>query len=260
MSQQYHLTIADQRDATPRLRWLTLIAPDLARRVRAGQYLLVRCADVGSYDPLLRRALFVAASEPALGQVGLLYEPLDRGLVWLSRGRSGDVLDVIGPFGRPFTIASRTRTLLLAGQGPGLAALLLLAQESVRRGCAVTLFAAAADDARLPPPFLLPREVEYEGVVGQAVDAVTASVASGQPVSAVLWADQVCAALPRDQLAVLRDMIQHVKYRWTRGFASALLEGPLVCGVGACGVCMVDLRRGARLLCSDGPVIDLVDL
>ena len=88
MAQQRQLVIADQRAVTPRLRWLTLHAPDLVRGVQAGQYLLVRCAEQGSYDPLLRRPLFVAATEPALGQIGLLYEPSERGLLWLSRGRA----------------------------------------------------------------------------------------------------------------------------------------------------------------------------
>src|SRR5690242_20793038 len=125
MAQQRHLTIADQRAVTPRMRWLTLTAPELARGVRAGQYLLVRCAEDGSYDPLLRRPLFVAAAEPALGQIGLLYEPAERGLAWLARGRSGDDLDVLGPFGHPFELSARTRSLLLIGAGPGLAALLL---------------------------------------------------------------------------------------------------------------------------------------
>ena len=49
MAHQHLLTIADQRAVTPRLRWLTLHAPDLARGTRAGQYLLVRCAEQGSY-------------------------------------------------------------------------------------------------------------------------------------------------------------------------------------------------------------------
>src|ERR671928_619778 len=104
MALQRLLVIADQREATPRLRWLTLAAPELARSVRAGQYLLVRCAEDGSYDPLLRRPLFVAAAEPALGQIGLLYEPAERGLAWLARGRAGDELDVLGPFGHPFEL------------------------------------------------------------------------------------------------------------------------------------------------------------
>src|SRR3954471_21058700 len=112
MAQQRQLVIAEQRDMTPRLRWLTLHAPDLAREARAGQYLLVRCVEQGSYDPLLRRPLFIAAAAPALGQIGLLYEPSERGLVWLSRGRAGDTLDVIGPLGHPFAPDGRTRNLL----------------------------------------------------------------------------------------------------------------------------------------------------
>src|SRR5690349_3933338 len=260
MAHQRQLIIADQRALTPRLRWLTLHAPDLARAAQAGQYLLVRCAEQGSYDPLLRRPLFIAAAEPALGQIGLLYEPSERGLAWLSRGRAGDTLDVIGPLGHPFTLDARTRNLLLVGSGPGLAALLLLARAGAARG-AVTLIAGADDLDRLPPPFLLPGEVEYQTIVGAAInllgsfasslnsnsenDKVTrrpgdkgkkrdASVAPspGHPVtpSPISWADQICAALPHEQLLALRESIVRVKYRWERGFASALLPGPIVCG------------------------------
>jgi dihydroorotate dehydrogenase electron transfer subunit len=284
MAQQRQLALIDQRAATPRLCWLTLAAPELAHNVRAGQYLLVRCAEVGSYDPLLRRALFVAAAEPALGQIGLLYEPNERGLAWLARGRPGDLIDIVGPLGQPFAVHERTRNLLLIGEGPGLPALLLLARESVARGRAVTLLVGAADDSALPPPYLLPGEVEYQSIIGPAVDLLAGATAAtretrgqedkktkGQDhvslslvlplsVSPLAWADQVCVALPGDQLPALRDAIRAIKYRWERGFASALLEGPIVCGVGACGVCAVELRKRTRMLCSDGPVFDLRDV
>jgi dihydroorotate dehydrogenase electron transfer subunit len=287
MAQQRFLTIADQRAVTPRLRWLTLNAPDLARGIRAGQYLLIRCAEAGSYDPLLRRPLFVAAAQPALGQIGLLYEPAERGLAWLARGRAGDTLDVLGPFGQPFAAERSTRNLLLIGAGPGLAALLLLAHQAAGRGCAVTLLAGGSTADALPPPFLLPGEIEYQTTVGPATDLLAAqspgpqdketrgqgdrekkpkrkdiSLSPPLPVSLspVSWADQICAALPNDQLSALVAAVRAVKYRWERGFASALLDGPLVCGVGACGVCAVELRRGTRMLCSDGPVFDLRDV
>jgi dihydroorotate dehydrogenase electron transfer subunit len=266
MAQQRQLEIADQRSVTARLRWLTLHTPELARAARAGQYLLVRCAEQGSYDPLLRRPLFIAAAEPALGQIGLLYEPSERGLLWLSRGRAGDTLDVLGPLGHPFELEGRTRNLLLVGAGPGLAALLLLARQGAAGG-AVTLIAGASESDRLPPPFLLPGEVEYQTVPGlQIADFRLQIEASGAQSaiynlqSAITWADQICAALPSDQLLALREAIKRVKYRWERGFASALLEGPLVCGVGACGVCTIEMRRGTRMLCSDGPVFDLRDV
>jgi dihydroorotate dehydrogenase electron transfer subunit len=267
MAQQRLLTIADQRAVTPRLRWLTLHAPELARGARAGQYLLVRCAEAGSYDPLLRRPLFVAAAEPALGQIGLVYEPAERGLAWLARGRSGDALDVIGLLGHPFALDGRTRNLLLIGGGAGLAALLLLAREAAGRGAAVTLLAGAAHADVLPPPFLLPGEVEYQTSVGfesadfrLQIEHANHHSTNFNLQSAIAWADQVCVALPREHLLALRETIRQVKYRWERGFASALLEGPLVCGVGACGVCAVEMRKGMRLLCSDGPVFDLRDL
>ncbi|MBK9709964.1 MAG: hypothetical protein IPO81_01320 [Kouleothrix sp.] len=289
MTLQRLLTIADQRSVTARLRWLTLHSPELARTARAGQYLLVRCAEEGSYDPLLRRPLFIAAAEPALGQIGLLYEPSERGLAWLSRGRAGEQIDVVGPLGHPFALDSRTRNLLLLGSGPGLAALLLLARQAASRGCAITLLAGADTAEALPPPFLLPREVEYQTVMGQPIDLLASQppviapesdkktrrladnakrrkeeVTSSPPhpvtLSPITWADQICAALPDDQLLALAGMIRRVKLRWERDFASALLEGPLVCGVGACGVCAVELRRGTRMLCSDGPVFDLRDV
>lgn len=267
MALQRLLTIADQRAVTARLRWLTLHSPELARTARAGQYLLVRCAEEGSYDPLLRRPLFIAAAEPALGQIGLLYEPSERGLAWLSRGRDGDQIDVAGPLGHPFALDSRTRNLLLLGSGPGLAALLLLARQAASRGCAITLLAGGDAAEALPPPFLLPGEVEYQSFAGlQIVDfRLQAEEPRAQSTiynleSAITWADQICAALPDDQLLALAGMIRRVKLRWERDFASALLEGPLVCGVGACGVCAVELRRGTRMLCSDGPVFDLRDV
>lgn len=254
--------------------WLTLHAPAIARGIRPGQYLLVRCADADSADPLLRRPLFVAAAEESLGQIGLLYAPSERGLRWLSRARPGEPIDALGPFGHGFEVDRRTRTLLLVGQGDALGALLLLASQSVRRGCAVALLAGAADQPLLPPAFLLPDEVEYQSTVGSPLGLL---LPPAEPAPAkgkrrpepprptarpelLAWADQVCAALPAEDAATLRDQVRLAKLRWERGFASALLDGPFVCGTGACGVCAAELRVGQRMRCSDGPVFDLRDL
>ncbi|HEU4329084.1 MAG TPA: hypothetical protein VFS21_38455 [Roseiflexaceae bacterium] len=278
MAQHHLLTVADQRAATAQLFWLTLHAPELARAVRPGQYLLLRCAPPGSADPLLRRALFVAAAEEQLGQIGLLYAADERGLAWLSRARTGDTLDALGPFGTPFALDRRTRTLLLVGQGPGLAALLLLARQHSARGGSVALLAGAPEPALLPPPFLMPADVEYQSVIGRTVQLLErrpdpapqpGKKSKGKPTAApaaqpavdsaglIGWADQLCTALPSDQLEPLAEAVRAVKYRWERGFAQTLLEAPLVCGVGACGVCAVETRKGQRLCCSDGPVFDL---
>lgn len=258
-------TVVEQR-AFGGLRWLTLHAPELAGGVRAGQYLLVRCADPASADPLLRRALFVAAADRSAGTVALLYAPDERGTAWLAGRHPGERLDCFGPLGAPFTIDNRTRALLLAGAGPGLAALLLLAREAVARGSAVVLLAAAPALDLLPPPFLLPADVEYQGSVGEPADALAMLAAdkpsAGAPPLAapLVWADQLGVALPLGLLPDLAAQVRAAKLRWQRGFAQALLDGPLPCGAGACLACLVETRDGLRTRCKDGPVFDLRDL
>jgi len=43
-------------------------------------------------------------------------------------------------------------------------------------------------------------------------------------------------------------------------FAQALVVPPMACGVGACQGCGVEVTRGTKLACTDGPVFDLLEL
>jgi dihydroorotate dehydrogenase electron transfer subunit len=257
MARQHTVVIADHRQVTPRLRWLALHVPDLARDARPGHALLVWCNDPGDTYRLLRRPLFVAAALPEIGQVALLYEPDEPGLAWLARRSPGETLDVIGLCGRALLFTDRQRNLLLLGAGAGLAALIFAARFAPSH-TAVTLIAIAGDQDSLPPPFLLPSAVEYETIVNS--DLMAAGVAVLQPAtgaSPLTWADAVVAALPRHALAALGKAIRAVRLRQPRGFAHALIESPPGCGFGACGVCAVELRSGVRLPCVEGPWFDL---
>ncbi|MEM8531254.1 MAG: hypothetical protein AAGF95_10455 [Chloroflexota bacterium] len=283
MAHQHYITIADQRQVTSQLYWLTLHAPDLARHVRPGHYVLVRCAEQGSYDPLLRRPLFVAAVEQAVGQIGLLYTSSERGLAWLARGKAGDTLDVVGLCGRPLTLSQQTRSVLLIGQGERYAPLILLAHQAVAQGSAVTLLLGMPDADALPPAFLLPMDVEYQHVVGNVTELLVAEKPSPQDQALskkanrkqrkqrepllselraplIAWADQVCVAAPPDQLQLVAQLIRNTRLRWDRGFASVIVDAPLVCGVGACSVCATETRQGVRMVCADGPILDLRDI
>ncbi|MDW8233796.1 MAG: hypothetical protein RMJ54_13540 [Roseiflexaceae bacterium] len=257
MARQHTLEIADHRQVTPRLRWLALHAPDLARDARPGHSLLVWCNDSDDPYRLLRRPLFVAATLPEIGQVALLYEPDEPGLAWLARRSPGDSLDAIGLCGRALLFADRQRNLLLIGAGAGLAALIFAARIAPSH-TAVTLIAIAGDEAKLPPPFLLPSAVEYETVVSTDVtSAVAGTLQPAAGTSPLAWADAVVAALPRGALAALVQGIRSMRLRQPPGFAHALIASPPGCGFGACGVCAVELRSGVRLPCVEGPWFDL---
>jgi dihydroorotate dehydrogenase electron transfer subunit len=273
-------TVADTRTFGG-LSYMTLHAPELARGVRPGQYLLVRCAPTGSADPLLGRALFVAGHDGQAGLVRLLFAPDEPGLAWLSMQASGNPISLVGPLGKPFALEKGTRHLLLIGEGQSLPALLMLAHEAASREVAVVLHAGAERSDLLPPPFLLPPAVEYEsfevveerkGTRGQTNSTAvardespfvppSASIASG-PVtpSQIAWADQVAAALPLEKVAPLIEDIRKAKLRWERGFAHVALSGPLPCLTAACLSCLIDSHEGMRLRCKDGPVFDMRDL
>ncbi|ABU58516.1 iron-sulfur cluster-binding protein [Roseiflexus castenholzii] len=260
MARQHTLEITDHRRVTPRLRWLALRAPDLARDARPGHALLVWCNDPGDAYRLLRRPLFIAAALPEIGQVALLYEPDEPGLAWLARRTPGDTLDVVGLCGRALLFTDRQRNLLLIGAGVGLAALLFVARTAPLH-TAVTLIAIAGDQDGLPPPFLLPSAVEYETVVNASLTtAVAEALQPARGTSPLAWADAVVAALPHHALAALVQRIRAVRLRQPSGFAHALIASPPGCGFGACGVCAVELRSGIRLPCVEGPWFDLRDV
>lgn len=261
----YHEPVILERRELGALALLTLHAPELARAARAGQLALVRCAPSGSDDPLLRRAVFFAGADGTAGVVELLVAPEERGLAWLAAQPVGARLDVYAPVGTGFAIEGRLGNLLLAGAGPALPALVFLARALAPRAANVVLLAAGTP-AALPPPYLLPAEVEYqtsadgdEGLLALlGVGGRTSIPAlSGSPVA---WADQICLALTEPLVAGAVEAVRAGRLRWGRGLAQAAVVGPLPCGLGTCLACPIETRDGTRLRCKDGPVFDLRDL
>ncbi len=262
----YHEPIVVERRQLGALTLARWHVPDLARAMRPGQAMLARCAPPESDDPLLRRTLFPADADPHTGVVEVLLAPEERGLAWLAAQPSGARLDVYGPVGNGFTLAEQTRNLLLAGAGPTVPALLFLARAAVARGVAVALLVAAAGADVLPPPFLLPSDVEYlteaSGEATLPALLAGAHLASGPALSGAPpgWADQLCLGLTAPLLAPVIEQVRAGTLRWERGFAQTALAGVMPCGVGTCQSCLVETRSGARLRCKDGPVFDLRDL
>jgi dihydroorotate dehydrogenase electron transfer subunit len=260
----YHDPIITERHERGVLCQLSVRAPELARAARPGHYVLAHCAPPGSADPLLRRAIFLAGADPADGTIELLIDSSERGLAWLADQPVGAQLDLFGPLGTPFTLDGRTRNLLLAGAGSALPALIFLARVAVANGVAGLLLAAADSPDYLPPPFLLPPDLEYQsnadgpaaliGLLGAPAPVATLFA------SPIAWADQICFALTADLVTPAADAVRAGRIRWGRGFAQAAIAGPTPCGVGTCQSCLIDTREGLRTRCKDGPVFDLREL
>lgn len=245
---------------------LRLHAPELAQAVRPGHVVMVRCAPISSADPLLRRPLFLVGADRATATITLLITPTEPGLAWLAAQPVGSQLDLYGPVGQPFTLDGRSQRLLLAGSGSALPSLFFLATQAVMRRHEVVLLAAATDLSYLPPPYVLPSEVEYQTSDQAATGLIAMLTTSTQTALPTLsdnplaWADHLALALDLPLIDPLIEVVRMGRIRWQRGFAQVALAGSMPCGLGLCQACSCETRDGPRLRCKDGPVFDLRDL
>ncbi|WP_052891213.1 hypothetical protein [Thermogemmatispora carboxidivorans] len=254
----YRAIIEENLAVRPELHLLELRAPALAQAVRPGQYCMVRCAEEGAFDPLLRRPFFVHSVE---GQhCRILFQVRGRGTAWLARRPAGEELDLLGPLGQGWQLPSRLSTLLLVAEGFGVVALALLAQRASEQGLAVTLVQEVTQPQESYPAALLPEEVEYHLVTSAGGAAQDTGQQGGLLTTLgdyLSWADAVCLGVSRETALQLYQRFERLR---RPGFAQVAVLQPLVCGTGTCLACTLETSRNPRLICQDGPTFDLPTL
>jgi dihydroorotate dehydrogenase electron transfer subunit len=246
---------------------LRLEEAEQARDVRPGQFVHLRCAPapVRTTDPLLRRPLSVlrtgasSANDLPAGQYEVLYDVVGRGTELLSGLRPGDLVDVLGPLGQPFTIDRSTRNLLLVGGGVGIVPLVALAEEALHAGLSVTLLAGFRTADKVFPAERVPEDVEYVVATDDGSFGHPGLVTELVP-EYLGWADQICACGPVPMLKALGS-IDGVRPRGKRAKPVQIaMEEHMGCAMGVCLGCVVPTRRGPQRVCRDGPVFDLQEM
>jgi dihydroorotate dehydrogenase electron transfer subunit len=237
-------------------RHLTIAAPGVPERFRAGNFVAVTVGD----GRLARRPLWIhrvketGAYGPTLDVV---VEPRGPGSTWLAELPVGARLPVTGPLGRPFALPREPVSCVLVGEGYAAAPLFPLAARLRERGCAVTLVLAAADEGHLLSALEARRSARSVSVVTRDGSVGVRGDVSSQ-VDAVLEradADVVYAAGPATTLAAVAAAAER-RGAWSQ----VALETPMACGTGLCQGCPVPVvaedgvTRRVRA-CVDGPVI-----
>lgn len=237
-------------------RHLTIAAPGIPERFRAGNFVAVSVGD----DRLARRPLWIhrvketGAYGPTLDVV---VEPRGPGSTRLAELPVGAHLPVTGPLGRPFALPREPVSCVLVGEGYAAAPLFPLAARLRERGCPVTLVLAADDEAHLLSALEARRSARSVSVVTR-----DGSVGARGDVPSLLDevleradADVVYAAGPTSTLAAVAAGAER-RGAWSQ----VALETPMACGTGLCQGCPVPVvaedgvTRRVRA-CVDGPVI-----
>jgi dihydroorotate dehydrogenase electron transfer subunit len=227
-----------------------------------GRYFLARCCDDTQdarridWSIYGRRALFCAGTPVATpAQMGSTWELLipaddDPGHRWLAQRSPKSSLNLMGPFGQPFELASHTRALVVLTDAERLPLTLPVVSTMLDRAGRVTLLLLGNIEAATSLLSLIPIAVEVRSISGE--DWLT------QLAEPIRWADQLCAALPNTLYSGLAHHIRSMRFQLDNAFAYVLVSSDLFCGMGACLSCVVAKHDGSYTrACIHGPVFPL---
>ncbi|MGY2081141.1 iron-sulfur cluster-binding protein [Modestobacter sp. SYSU DS0657] len=230
---------------------LSLAAPEVAERAVPGQFVAFAVGGPTSAN-LLRRSIAIAGV--GSGQVQVVVAPHGPGSSWLAGLQAGDVVDVVGPLGRPFPMPPPGTPALLVGGGYGAAALVGLAGRLRATGSEVAAVTGAASAGRLcsvpelgslAAPFVVMTDDGSAGRRGWVTEAVA---------ELVTGAGVVYACGPMGMLRAVADVAT------AAGVPSYVaVEESMACGVGVCMTCVLpvvgaDGRTRFARSCVEGPV------
>jgi dihydroorotate dehydrogenase electron transfer subunit len=230
--------------------------------------------------PLLRRPFSLGGLRRMSDgcEIDLLFRIVGQGTAWLAARQSGEMVDVMGPFGRGFSPPPPDSLAILVAGGIGWPPIHWLAETLRAAGVRCEGVCGARQRALLPVtldgeppadgrPGLFVRELSRHGIpvivtTDDGSSGVHGTVADGlrRLLDGVRDADRVrvFACGPH---AMLRAVAEACAGR--RVSCEVAMEQMMACGMGTCQSCVVPVRdRGSpegwryRLCCSDGPVFD----
>lgn len=239
---------------------LTLVAPEVAERVRPGQFLSIGMPADRAF--LLRRHFSIHQASRRGGWAGTLefvFDPRGPGTAWLAEVKAHQFLDVIGPLGTAFAYPKKLTHCLLVSEGHGSATIYFLAQELRAQGKRVDMIVGAdshehvfkpIDGKRLSQTIAIVTADGSLGERGSVLDALPHMVEATR-------AQVVYAAARRPTLRAIAEFCMERRIP-----AQVAVEEHMACGIGMCFTCAVPVIRkdgsGYDNLraCTEGPVFN----
>lgn len=247
-------TIVDRQELTKRdLISLTVEAPQIARKIKPGQFVVLRVNETGERIPLT-----VASKDVANGTITIIFQVVGKSTALLASLKVGDAIkDLVGPLGTPAEY-SRIGTVVGVGGGSGIAVLyhlltghrevgnhvigiigarshdLLILEDEMRAVCAELI--VTTDDGSY-------------GMHGKVTDALRHLVERGEHI------DRVLAVGPLVMMRAVTEMTR------VYGIPTEVSLNPImVDGTGMCGGCRCTVGGQTRFACVHGPHFDAFEV
>ncbi len=233
----------------PEVIGIEVEAPLIARKRKAGQFVVLRAKETGERFPLT-----IVDSDGEAGTVTLIYQVVGRSTIELAALGEGDFIpDILGPLGHPTEVKKVGTVLAIAG-GVGIALLYPIAKAMKEAGNRVISMLGARNTSLL----ILKDQI---AAISDATEIITDDGSSGRKgfVTELLKAhldrggpaDEVVCVGPAVMMKAVCGITR------ARKIPTIVSLNPImVDGTGMCGGCRVTVGGKVKFACVDGPEFD----
>jgi glutamate synthase (NADPH/NADH) small chain len=241
--------IVEKRDLAPSLTLFKLYVPDIAKKVKAGQFVVLRVDDYAERIPLT-----VAEYNREAGLITVIFQAVGSSTQKMAKFEKGQaLLDVVGPLGKPSHI-EKFGTVVCVGGGVGVAPVLPIAKALFEAGNKVISIIGARTKEMLiledemkavsTELYVTTDDGSY-GHHGFVTDVLKQIIAKGEKIVEVVGIGPVI---------MMKAVCDVTKPHSIRTIVS--LNTIMVDGTGMCGCCRATIGGETKFVCVDGPEFD----
>jgi ferredoxin--NADP+ reductase len=241
--------IIEKQDLSENVVRMVLAAPEIARKRRAGQFIILKMDEKGERIPLT-----IVDSDEKAGTLTIIFQVVGKSTAALAAMKAGDALmDLQGPLGNPTEIENFGHVVCIGG-GVGVGVVYPLAAALKKAGNRVTSIIGARNKT------LLILEEEMKKLSDRLIVATDdgsygfhgfVSVVLQNLIDAGEKIDRVYAIGPVPMMRVLCNVTK------PHGIPTVVsLNSIMVDATGMCGACRVSVEGKTKFTCVDGPEFD----
>jgi NAD(P)H-flavin reductase len=241
--------VVTKEEIAPKFHRFVVEAPEIARKHRPGQFVMVLPSGDGERIPLT-----IAASDPVAGTITLVVQEVGKTTMGMALISEGDQFaSVVGPLGTP-THIQKFGTVVCVGGGAGIAPMLPIADGlkkagntilSILGGRTQELVILRDEMASVSDEVFYTTDDGSFGRKGLVTHALSDLIADrGKP-------DLVVAIGPAIMMKAVAELTRKLAIP-----TLASLNSIMVDGTGMCGACRITVDGKTKFVCVDGPEFD----
>lgn len=242
--------ILKKQTLSEQVKLMVLQAPLIAKKAKAGQFIILRVHENGERIPLT-----IADHDEEKGTITIIFQEVGKTTIQLGTMNEGDSLkDLVGPLGKASHFPEGTKKAAVIGGGLGTAIAYPQAKELHRLGIEVTSIAGFRNKDLI----LLEKELHEvsdkviittddgsNGNKGFVTDALQKEIESGEKF------DLVIAIGPLIMMKFVSKLTEKYGIKTIVSMNSIMIDG-----TGMCGGCRVTVGGKTKFACVDGPDFD----